>query len=238
MSGPFAQLVHKIGTDEELEGLFTNSSGRVAILFSEKDTVSMLYKSVAFSCQSHSSGTTFAQAPKDSSLMQRMGVSSAPALVLSLTNGTSIHYNGSLKDRDAMIDWCRETAPTVAGNESSAESLEEVPDNVKVVRRTQAFMNKLQKNIFATSTSSFVADVIDKTVVSWVVLVHLVRPEVDAAQEKTLSTALAYISNRCEGAVEVSCHLPLPHTCLTQDCSALSVSLVCLLVAGADAMHK
>lgn len=257
VSGPFANLVHKISSEEDLQALSSNSSGRVVVLFSDKDIVPMLYKSVAFSCQSQTSPTVFAQAQQDKTLQQRMGVSAVPALALALSNGTVISYSGNLKDREAMVSWCREAVSQNAVNESAntGGSSTDIPDNVKVAQRTKTFMDNLQKNIYATSPASFLTDVIDKTVLSWVVLVHEVRPNASGAEEKALSAALATMSKRGEGAIapalllctnnDVSTdsleHVPLselgPALCL-QNTSELSPPYLLVVPHGAPARKK
>jgi len=200
ISRAYSDLVKKLSTEEEFQGLAANSTGQVAILFSEKDAISMHYKSVAFACRAYSGLKSFAQIHKGSSALdEKFEISDYPTLLVAHTDGTVKTFSGDMKDRRAMIDWCKELAPL---DESSSANLSEMSDSGKVVRRTQNLLSSLPKNVIAATPSTFASDIWAKYPISWTVIVEDVQPESTPEQDKALKAAISAASSRCDGAMQ------------------------------------
>eukprot|EP01041_Mallomonas_annulata_P001514 gene1514-2914_t len=204
VSKPYSTSVLKISSYEEYEALTTNSSGNVAMLFSEKDTVSMLYKSIAFSFRSMiPSKVSFVQVSKESSsLTEKFGIDDFPSFIITSSNGTVVNrFEGDLKDRKQMLDWCSSLIMTEGV--TSASSSIDGNKGTNNVRQTQEFIESMPKNILLTTGPTFKADVLDKQSFAWIVIVNEYDSEgrVETVQ-KHLSSAIKLISRKAEGAVQ------------------------------------
>ena len=158
-----------------------SSTSTLVLLYSEKDTVSMHYKSIAFSFRNRS--VAFAQVHKSSQeLVELHNVTSFPTLGV-LSDGTWLVFEGDVKDRQQIKSWLEPLIPadTQESKDSNAEHHASLNFN----------------DTYSATVRTFTSNILSRTNYAWVVLV-VDDPQLDLPQEASDA------NKRCEGALRLA----------------------------------
>ena len=145
VTGKMSNLVKKV-EDKDMEGfLKENNSSAKAILFTEKTTVSALWKAVAIDFKG---SVTVAQIrSKQKASAELFGVTKFPTIIL-LPGGKEevLTYDGDLKSKDAIVEFISQVAAPNPGS---------VPKNGRGKSKKDEKPNKKEKKSAAKAESSF-----------------------------------------------------------------------------------
>ena len=181
--------IPKLSSVKGIEDILKGSDDALAVLFTEKDTITMHYKSIAYPFR----GTTlkFAQASKTANeVATQFNITTFPAFgVYNRQTMTYTPFLGNLKNRTEVIAWC-ESFAAVASSSSDGDSLDTDTQSDDEVTTS------LSQSLSVTE-DSFKSTILEREGFTWVVAV------VDASSytNRTTKRTLASVSRKCEGVI-------------------------------------
>jgi len=222
------QTIVKVNSKTELDSAVEEgmAEGRNTIaLFSEKSSISALYKQVCLRtasntlCVSATSTTTSEEDGGDAnwvtSILDSVGADFMPAVV-AYSSGNSSLYSGDLKDADAIVEWALDLPTPIYSSPSAdfasqSETISESTgdDTVENNKKDKNIGNNKKDNVKnerPVTTPSDAAKLIEKQENKAFIVAVVHEHTSELAGDKTWSTLI----KRCEGAI-----LPLAISCGT-----------------------